>query len=111
MQKRVISFDFSTLNDLYIAFMPFIEHGGVFIPTKEPFAIGEEVGLDICLPDEPDRHQLDGLVAWITPLGAQGGKPAGVGIQFQGDNSEAIRNLIETHLAGRLQSSEFTNTM
>lgn len=111
MGKRVSTFDFSTKNDLYAAYMPFLANGGVFIATKEPFQLGEEVGLNIRILDELERFELDGLVAWLTPLGAQGGKPAGIGIQFQGDMGSVLRNKIETQLAGKLQSTYSTNTM
>lgn len=111
MNKRVISLDFVSVNDLYLAYMPFIMHGGLFIPTKEQFELAEEVILDIRLVNEPDRHQIEGTVAWITPVGAQGGKPAGIGIQFAEGKSVALRNKIETHLAGLLQSPNSTNTM
>lgn len=111
MTKRVITFDFVTINDLYVAYMPFIIGGGIFIPTKEIFIIGEDVGLDLRLLDDQERHQLGGIIMWLTPLGAQGGKPAGIGIQLDLEVGIILRNKIETHLAGKLTSHNLTNTM
>jgi type IV pilus assembly protein PilZ len=111
MSKRVITFDFITVNDLYVAYMPFITGGGVFIPTKETFKIGEEVGLDLRLLNDQERHQLSSSVIWLTPIGAQGGKPSGIGLQLDKKNGIVLRNKIETHLAGKLKSHNSTNTM
>lgn len=111
MSKRVITLDFTKVNDLYSSYMPFVLNGGLFIPTTEPFRLDEEVGLNIGLPDDPNRYELDGVVMWLTPLGAQGGKPAGIGIQMDEDTGNQLRSKIETILAGKLQSSDSTNTM
>lgn len=111
MSKRVITFDFLTVNDLYAAYMPFLVNGGVFIPTKETFQVGEVVGLDLRLIEDSERHVLDGIIAWLTPLGAQGGKPAGIGVHFVEDAASVVRNKIETHLAGKIKASNSTNTM
>ena len=111
MIKRTIMFDFAVAEDLYSAYMPFIMNGGVFIPTSELFELGEEVMLDLRLIKDPERQVCAGTVAWITPAGAQGGKPAGIGIQFNDDDSTILRGRIETHLAGKLNSSDATHTM
>lgn len=111
MSKRVVTLDFITVNDLYVAYMPFVSGGGVFIPTQQPFEIGEEVGLDLRLLEDQERHQLDAIVMWLTPVGAQGGKPAGIGVKFDSETGTILRNKIETHLAGKLTSHNLTNTM
>jgi type IV pilus assembly protein PilZ len=48
----------------------------------------------------------------VTPAGAQGARTAGIGVQFP-DNSdgEAIKNRIETILAGTLNADKPTHTM
>ena len=60
--------------------------------------------------DDPEKIPVAGKVVWITPVGAQGGKPAGVGVQFSSDNPMA-RDRIETHLAGAMKSDRPTHTM
>ncbi len=49
-------------------------------------------------------------VCWLTPIGAQNGTPAGVGVTFVKD-PEKIRHQIEQQLARHLNSSEPTLTM
>tara|TARA_B110000879_G_scaffold206560_2_gene288750 strand:+ start:273 stop:608 length:336 start_codon:yes stop_codon:yes gene_type:complete len=111
MIKRTIMFDFATAEDLYSAYMPFVTNGGVFIPTSEKFELCEEVILDLRLIKDAERQVCTGAVAWITPAGAQGGKPAGIGIQFNYEDSSILRTRIETHLSGKLNSSHVTHTM
>lgn len=110
MTNRVITYEFKTTKNLFNAYMPFIAQGGLFIPTRELFQLGDEVILDIALLDDPKRYQIKGKVAWLTPAGAQGGKPQGAGIQFLED-SQNVRGQIETHLAGMLNSPISTDTM
>lgn len=111
MAQKTIKFDYQSIENLYAAYMPFVSNGGVFIPTSEAFVLGEEVLLDLRLLNDPERQVCAGKVAWITPVGAQGGKPAGIGIQFNDEDSATIRNRIETHLAGKLNSRDATHTM
>ena len=73
--------------------------------------LNEEVGLDLRFIDDTERHVLLANVAWITPAGAQGGKPAGIGVNFEPEGGSVIRNRIETHLAAKLKSTTATNTM
>ncbi len=111
MSDKIISYEFKTTKNLYNAYMPFIAQGGLFIPSREVFQLGEEVTLDITLLDDPRRYKVKGKVAWLTPAGAQGGKPQGVGVQFAEDDTNNIRGQIETHLAGMLNSPISTDTM
>lgn len=94
---------------LYAAYMPFIKHGGLFIPTNKSYAMGDEVFMLLSLMDEPEKIPVAGKVVWMTPKGAQGNKAAGVGVQFAENN--AARNKIETHLAGALNSDRPTHTL
>ena len=94
---------------LYAAYMPFIENGGLFIPTGKNYHLGDEVFLLLNLMDEPEKIPVAGKVIWITPKGAQGNKAAGVGVQFAENNT--ARNKIETHLAGALNSDRPTHTL
>ena len=59
-----------------------------------------------------ERLPVDGKVIWVTPVGAQGNRQAGIGVQLaDGSEAEAIRNKIETLLAGTLNSEKPTQTM
>lgn len=83
---------------LRAAHMPFVVNGGLFIPTPRRYRLGEEVFVLLRLAQDPRRLPLAGRVVWITPAGASGGKPPGVGVQF-GDHDDLVRQRIEACLA------------
>ena len=95
---------------LHAAYMPFLENGGLFVPTTKPYAMGDEVFVLLSLMDQADKIPVAGKVAWITPEGAQGNRKAGIGLQFNGEDDTAVR-AIETYLAGILDSDDPTHTM
>ena len=97
---------------LYNAYMPFMKGGGIFVPTPKRYFLGDEVFLLLTLPESTERLPVAGKVVWVTPAGAQGARTAGIGVQFP-DNSvgEAIKNRIETILAGTLNADKPTHTM
>jgi len=95
---------------LYAAYMPFVENGGLFIPTSKNYQLGDEVFLLLNLMDETEKIPVAGKVVWLTPKGAQGNRAAGIGVQFNADDNSA-RNKIETYLAGSINSDRPTHTM
>ncbi|AJC45642.1 MULTISPECIES: PilZ domain-containing protein [Xanthomonas] len=97
---------------LYNAYMPFVKNGGIFVPTPKRYFLGDEVFLLLTLPDSSERLPVAGKVIWVTPVGAQGNRAAGIGVQLP-DNSEGetIRTKIETQLAGILNADKPTQTM
>ncbi|WP_367605563.1 PilZ domain-containing protein [Legionella sp. W05-934-2] len=102
---------FKTENALYMAYMPYVREGGLFIRMSEDLKVGTEVMLTIFLLDEPEPYQIRGKAIWYTPKGAQGNRPAGIGFQFMGENSRPLCNKIETYLAGMLKSTQSTDTI
>lgn len=102
-----------TINDkavLYAAYMPFLEHGGLFVPTKKKYQLGDEVFMLLTLMDEPEKIPIAGRVVWITPTGAQSNRQAGIGVQFS-EQDTAANAKIENHLGGALKSDRHTHTM
>lgn len=95
---------------LYAAYMPFIRNGGLFIPTKKEYELGDEVFMLLNLMDEAEKIPVAGKVVWMTPKAAQSNRAAGIGVQFN-DQDEVARSKIETYLAGALQSDRHTHTM
>ena len=95
---------------LRAAYMPFLSHGGLFVPTDKHFRLGDEVFLLLRLLDEPERIPVAGKVVWVTPKGAQGQRTAGAGVQFSGEDGFA-REKIETYLAGAPGTDYRTHTM
>ncbi len=91
--------------------MPFVKGGGLFIRTNQTYSLADKVDLAINLINEQEPYTVSGNVVWITPKGAQGNKPPGIGVQFIGENSCSLCNKIETYLAGRLKSTQMTDTI
>jgi type IV pilus assembly protein PilZ len=95
---------------LYSAYMPFLQNGGLFVPTNKSYQIGDEVFMLLTLMDEPEKIPIAGTVVWVTPRGAQGNRTAGIGVQFS-EQDAAANAKIENHLAGTLNSDRPTHTM
>ncbi len=95
---------------LYSAYMPFLDNGGLFVPTNKAYKVGDEVFMLLTLMDEPEKIPIAGKVVWVTPRGAQGNRTAGIGVQFS-EQDAAANARIENHLAGSLGSDRPTHTM
>lgn len=95
---------------LYSAYMPFLNNGGLFVPTNKAYQVGDEVFMLLTLMDEPEKIPIAGKVVWVTPRGAQGNRTAGIGVQFSEQDATANAK-IENHLAGSLSSDRPTHTM
>lgn len=95
---------------LYAAYMPFVKHGGMFIPTGKSYKLGDEVFMLLSLMEELEKIPVAGKVIWVTPRGAQGNRAAGIGVQFSDQDNTAVTK-IETYLAGNLGSDKPTHTM
>ena len=97
---------------LYAAYMPYLKHGGIFVPTPKRYFLGDEVFLLLTLPESSERLPVAGKVVWVTPTGAQGNRTAGVGVQFADTpEGDTVKGRIETLLAGALGADKPTNTM
>ena len=97
---------------LYAAYMPFLRHGGLFIPTARLHQMGDQVYMLLSLMDDPTRRPLSGRVVWITPAGAQGNRQQDIGVQF--DDNEAstiVRTKIESILGNAIKATRPTHTM
>ena len=109
-RPTVLSLTIKDKSALYAAYMPFLNSGGLFIPTRKSYQMGEEVFMLLTLLEENEQVPVAGKEVWITPAGAQGNRAAGVGIQFS-DEDEVARTKIEAILGGVLKSSRPTHTM
>lgn len=107
--KGILNINIKDKNVLYAAYMPYLKHGGIFIPTNKAYNLGDEVFMLMTIMDEPEKVPVAGKVAWITPKGAQGNRAAGIGVQFAEDS--IARDVVEKHLAGALKSERPTHTM
>ncbi|UCC56719.1 MAG: PilZ domain-containing protein [Gammaproteobacteria bacterium] len=110
-RQGILSLTIKDKSALYAAYMPFINGGGLFIPTKKNYQLGDEVFMLLTLMDEPEKIPVAGKIIWITPVGAQGNRAAGIGVQFSDQDEGTARNKIETYLAGALEADRPTHTM
>jgi type IV pilus assembly protein PilZ len=110
-RQGILSLTIKDKSALYAAYMPFVKGGGLFIPTKKDYQLGEEVFMLLTLMDEPEKIPVAGKIVWVTPSGAQGNRAAGIGVQFSDQDDGAARNKIEGFLAGALESDRPTHTM
>lgn len=105
-----ITLEFISDRDLYQSYMPFMKNGGLFVRTTEQFELGTDINLLVTLPDSLEPSKITGKISWITPIGAQNGTPAGIGVSFVED-LDNIRNQIDKSIGRLLNSTEPTLSM
>ena len=108
--QSVLSLSLKDKKSLYVSYMPFVQGGGIFIPTTREYEMGQDIFMLLNLMNETERLPINGKVIWKTPTGLDGYRSAGIGVQF-GVDDIAIKNKIETYLAGALDSVRPTYTM
>lgn len=111
VRPSVLSLTIRDKSALFAAYMPFLKNGGLFIPTSKRYEIGDEVFMLLTLLEERDKLSVAGTVVWITPVGAQGNRAAGIGIQFKDSDTHEARTKIESLLGGALKSERHTHTL
>ncbi len=110
-ELQYLSCSFLTTMSLYLAYMPFIKNGGLFIRTNPSFSLRDPVALQVNFFNESETYSINGTVVWITPKGAQGAKPAGIGLQFEKLSGRVLCDKIEGYLLGLLESGQATDTI
>lgn len=110
-RQSILSLSIKDKNALYMAYMPFIVNGGLFIPTDKDYKVGQEVFMLLSLMEEVERLPIAGTIIWKTPVGAEGYRTPGIGVQFSDQDGGNARNKIENYLAGSLNSDRPTHTM
>jgi type IV pilus assembly protein PilZ len=79
---------------LYLAYMPFVRNGGLFIPTNSSYQLGDEVFMLLNLMGENEKIPV-----------------AGRGVQFSEQDRGNTQKRIETYLAGALGGDKPTHTI
>lgn len=96
---------------LYAAYMPFLDGGGLFVPTTRAVRLGDELYLILSLMDDPNKLSVTGKVVWITPSGTPQ-RQQGLGVQFAKDEAGTrARTRIEDLLGGTLKANRPTHTI
>lgn len=110
-RQSILSLSIKDKNALYMAYMPFINNGGLFIPTDKEYQLGQEVFMLLNLMEETERLPIAGTIIWKTPVGAESNRTAGIGVQFNGQDEGNARIKIENYLAGALTADRLTHTL
>lgn len=110
-RQGILSLTIRDKNALYAAYMPFVNNGGLFIPTNKVYRLGDDVFILLNLMEETERIPVAGKVIWITPRNSEGYRSTGIGVQFSDKDNGTTRARIENYLAGALGSDRPTHTM
>jgi len=110
-RNSVISIAIKDKQALYMSYMPFIENGGLFVPTQKDYGLGDEMFLLVKIMDEIEPVHISGKIVWVSPPGALGNRPRGVGVQFGGDTARDTKDLIESKLGASVSLTRSTHTM
>ncbi|MGB7481465.1 MAG: PilZ domain-containing protein [Burkholderiaceae bacterium] len=112
VRPSVLSLAIKEKSALHSAYMPFLTHGGLFVPTSKQYQLGDEIYLILTLMDDPGKYPIAGKVAWITPPGANHNKTQGIGVHFPDDESgHRTKARIEEILGTALASGRSTHTI
>lgn len=111
-RQGILSLSIKDKTALYQSYMSYLKNGGLFVPTNKQYSLGDEVFILLTLMEDNERIPIAGKVIWVTPVGSQGNRMAGIGVQFSdGADGESARTKIETYLAGLIGSDRPTHTM
>ncbi len=111
IRPSVLSLVIKERSGLYAAYMPFIEGGGMFIPTQKSYAMGDQVYVILQLMDNPKRFSVSCKVVWVSPAGMSQ-KIQGIGVQIPYDETgNEMRQFIEKSLGSAMGSSRKTHTL
>ncbi|SDG05812.1 type IV pilus assembly protein PilZ [Onishia taeanensis] len=108
--QKALSLTIQDLPTLLSAYMPSLQRGGIFVPTRERYTLDQEVLLLLTLPGDEERYPVTGQVVWVSPPGVTGRRVPGIGLHFR-DEDQGVRNHIETLLAGQLDKGAPTYTL
>lgn len=111
MADRTLTYIIQDPIELNLSYMPFVEGGGIFIPSAEEFELGDKVAVDLQLPGTRENLRIDGKVVWITPKNAMHHVLSGIGVQFMGSSAATLRAQIEAHLDTSMEVGGYTYGM
>lgn len=112
MQVRggIIQANIADIETLYASYMPYVVGGGLFIPSKQPMRLGDDVFVLATLPEQTQKIPLTGKVVWIAQK-QNGIKLQGFGIQLSGEKGLFFKNEAERLLVGLKHSGRKSYTM
>ena len=84
--------------ELNLSFMPFIQNGGLFIPTPDFYTLGDSLVLHLMIPERKEPLTIQGKVVWVISKHALHYSVPGIGIQFTGQNAKSMLNIIKENI-------------
>lgn len=102
-----ITHQYPTMQALKNAFMPYVQDGGIFIPTEQVFHLGEFVKVSLTLPETDHTFSFSGEVIWVTPKTTQ--HNAGIGIQCGTAEGDAFQKEARELLSTFKENESDTN--
>lgn len=100
--KQTLRYTINSQLELNLSYMPFIKNGGLFIPTEEPYPMGNQLFVELKLPGHNEVYNVEGKVVWINPSNALYHIYRGVGVQLVGENAKTIHDMIKANIDNTL---------
>ena len=106
-----IKFKSATLDQFIERYSVDVSHGGIFIRTKDPLAVGTELKFEFQLQDASPLIAGEGVVVWTRdPEGARPGVAPGMGVRFDKlspDSSDVLGRILKEKARTESQAEEF----
>lgn len=108
MENEILSYVMRDALECNLSYMPFINDGGLFVPTTNQYSLGDNVVVELQLPGNSAPIRIEGKVIWITPRNALHHVLPGIGIQFTGEHAKDIKGMVESHLDPKNEIGGYT---
>ncbi|AMW79126.1 pilus assembly protein [Acinetobacter sp. TGL-Y2] len=95
---------------LQASYMPFVQGGGLFVPSKQAVKMGEDVFVLATLPNQSQKIPLTGKVIWLSHKQVAN-KPQGFAIKLSGEKGIYYKMEAEKLLAGSMSADHPSFTM
>jgi type IV pilus assembly protein PilZ len=109
-KSGILAIEINDENTLYQHYMSFVQGGGLFVPTKKTYDLGDELFFLLSIYLRPDPIPMTGKVVWVAHKGSGSAKKEGVGVQLSEEYVD-LKVDIEQALTGTLHSHKPTLTM
>jgi uncharacterized protein (TIGR02266 family) len=86
-----------------------ISGGGIFIRTREPLPLNQELHLRFTLPGIARPFSVQGLVVWTNPYPSRSGFASGMGIKFMDldlESKKLIAGFVKARLPAQAQEKK-----
>jgi len=110
-KRGVLKLNLRDEDMLYACYMPYIKGCGIFVPSKQEHALGDEVFILVNLPGNGGKFAVSAKVVWLNPRQKMGRRVPGFGLQILGRDAGKMRQKIEDILGKRIKSPSPTATM